>query len=41
MKYIKFWNSVSIGIPVRSLRKVYRLPTGQAAQQKGITARWY
>ena len=33
--HLKFWNTASIGIPVD------RLLTGQTAQQKGITARWY
>ena len=34
--HLKFWNTASIGIPVRS--KVDRLLTGLAAQQKGTTA---
>ena len=38
---LKFWNTASIGIPVRSLLKVDRLLTGITAQQKGTTARWY
>ena len=33
--HLKFWNTASIGIPVD------RLLTGQTAQQKGTTARWY
>ena len=37
--HLKFWNTASIGIPVRS--KVDRLLTGLTAQQKGTTARWY
>ena len=33
--HLKFWNTASIGIPVR------RLLTGLTAHQKGTTARWY
>ena len=33
--HLKFWNTASIGIPVR------RLLTGLTAQQKGTTAQWY
>ena len=36
---LKFWNTASIGIPVRS--KVDRLLSALTAQQKGTTARWY
>ena len=32
--HLKFWNTASIGIPVRSLLKSDRLLTG-------LTARWY
>ena len=42
--HFKFWNTASIGIPVRSLLVCYkedRLLTGLTAQQKGTTARWY
>ena len=39
--HLKFWNTASIGIPVRSLLKSDRLLTGLTAQQKGTTARWY
>ena len=37
--HLKFWNTASIGIPVRS--KVDRLLSALTAQQKGTTARWY
>ena len=36
--HLKFWNTGSIGIPVRSLLKGI---TGLTAQQKGTAARWY
>ena len=39
--HLKFWNTTSIGIPVRSYYKVDRLLTGLTAQQKGKTAQWY
>ena len=35
----EFWNTDSIGIPVRSMED--RLLTGLTAQQKGTTAQWY
>ena len=37
--HLKFWNTPSIGIPVRSLNMVDRLLTCRTAQQKGTTAR--
>ena len=36
--HLKFWNTASIGIPVRSLLKADRLLTGLTALQKGTTA---
>ena len=39
--HLKFWNTASIGIAVKSLLKSDRLLTGLIAQQKGRTARWY
>ena len=36
--HLKFWNTVSIGIPARSLD---RLLTGLTAQPKETTAQWY
>ena len=41
--HLKFWNTASIGIPVKSLvyNKADRLLTCLTAQQKGTTARWY
>ena len=39
--HLQFWNTASIGIPVKVYYKVDRLLIGLTAQQKGTTAQWY
>ena len=39
--HLKFWNTASIGIRVRSLLQGRQTSSGPTAQQKGTTARWY
>ena len=36
--HLKFWNTVSIGIPVIEVN--YKVDRHLTAQQKGTTARW-